>query len=842
MHARFARALLTLTAAAGATQAAAPPVPLNVDTHLSTGSSHTHNVDTHGSSGRFQNLDTHVSTAATATKNLDTHILDKTVDTHLASGSLPALPANLDTHIAGAPLQYVDTHNPTGTCSPDGLCLSVTAGPADPADPLACATTSSFSAEVGDPISWCYTLTNNSSQTLDWHSISDSLHGSVLAQRSQSLAPGQTFRYVLAERAGAIGSGPLAATWTASASAPGYNLDDSLPPGFVDISDGEALQTGGGFNNARSAPVQMPFAFQFYGRATDRLCVGRNGAIEVGSSNCAVPQSYFIPSGYLDAVIAPLWSGFRVSEGTLYTKTLGTPGQRRFVIEWKDFANEWPYLAGFTFQAVIEEGSNAIEFHYQSTGDGQGGSGDAGSGGVSGLQASKTSGTMYSQLAPVLPAGKTLRWTPLTQAGLSASAGVDYDIGAAQLLLPIPSLQSTAASGMVITQPIVIGNTGNRTLSWNLGEFPPAARPAPLPALRGGTRADAGRDPQPRRLPVSSPRPAALGDWLVPGYAMYADPTGGVDYVSLDVTDTSRRYVVLPDNGQQGLSDFSGGDFAGEDFGTQYMIDTRMDRLYRLDTLTGALGLIGWPIAANGPGTEYWSGAAWDPRGNTFYAVTTVSNGANGCYWSGLYTISLVDAAATYIGPINPQGDECVIDIAVDNNGQMFGLDLKHDALLSIDKHSGASTTIGALGVDANFAQSIKFDRSTGVLYWLGYVQQVGFVATIDPLTAQPTVLGPTPDNNEMAVLAIARAGGDCNQPLDANWLRLTTASGSIAPGDPVGVYPLEFDATQLAPGDYAATLCLFNNDPRYRTRPATVPVTFHVVAGDLIFQAGFEQ
>ena len=44
-------------------------------------------------------------------------------------------------------------------------------------------------------------------------------------------------------------------------------------------------------------------------------------------------------------------------------------------------------------------------------------------------------------------------------------------------------------------------------------------------------------------------------------------------------------------------------------------------------------------------------------------------------------------------------------------------------------------------------------------------VERSGFVATIDPVTAQPTIVGATPDNQEMAVLSIATAGSDCSTP-----------------------------------------------------------------------------
>lgn len=752
-------------------------------------------------------------------------------------------------HPVPAALQRVAVHGSEGSCSADGLCLAVTVALADPNDPQACGSQTQLVADVGDQIAWCYTLTNGGTRTLGWHTLTDEVNGTLFSALQQTLAPGQSYRYVRLAVAGEVIAADVGATWTATASRPTYAYDDSVPFDYVDASDGTPLVQSGGFPSGRSAPVVAPFPIDFFGTLTDQLCVGANGAIEVGATQCAVPMTYAFPSTYLDAVIAPAWSGYSDGIGSIYTKKLGdTPGQRRFVVEWKDFQVSWPSTPGYTFEVVMNEADGSYLFQYLSTGDGAGGSGDAGGQAVSGLQADTATAVVYSSFAPALTPGKAILWTR-QQAGdaSSATASVHLDVGAPKLALPVTEMHAFAASGIRVTQPLVIGNDGNRVLTWTAGAYPPSGVVAPKTRALVRTPAPDLAAAGQRRPPLAATapaRPAAASALLaagVPAYAVQLDAVSGMqDYVGFDLLTpgAAQATLIRADLGQAGLS-IAGGDFVDDDFSREWMLDYYQSQLYTLDTASGAQTLIGWSIPQGiAPGEQWW-GAAWDPSVRRFYAA---SNGNNG--WSGLYSIDLATAAATFIGRIDIGTTTVVADIAVDQNGQMYGLDTLNDVLLAIDKTSGAASVVGPLGVDAKFAQSIKFDRSTGKLYWTSYdATGAAAVATIDPTTGTPTPLAPSGDQRQLFALAIARAGGDCTQPLDASWLTLETPSGTADPGAAYGLYDVDFDAGALAPGDYAATICVFSNDPAYRTRPAAVPVSFHVVAGDddAIFRDGFD-
>ena len=57
------------------------------------------------------------------------------------------------------------------------------------------------------------------------------------------------------------------------------------------------------------------------------------------------------------------------------------------------------------------------------------------------------------------------------------------------------------------------------------------------------------------------------------------------------------------------------------------------------------------------------------------------------------------------------------IDLAFDNDGNLFVYDLATDAMYQVDPATGAATLIGFSGFDANFAQGMDFDPTTNILY-----------------------------------------------------------------------------------------------------------------------------
>jgi len=171
----------------------------------------------------------------------------------------------------------------------------------------------------------------------------------------------------------ATDKGPDAASYTATDNTV-YSFTDLVSVGgsasvLSGVDDGVALLT-------------LPFPFQFYGQSYTLACASANGVIYfVTTAQACVPQVDFAntdlsstaPPGNLPAVL-PLWMDltFQVAgAGAVYYQSQGTPGSRRFIVEW---SNAYPAVSQnpVTFEVVLYEGSNKILFQYQTVNLGAG--------------------------------------------------------------------------------------------------------------------------------------------------------------------------------------------------------------------------------------------------------------------------------------------------------------------------------------------------------------------------------------------------------------------------------------------------------------------------------------
>ncbi|MEW5986509.1 MAG: FixG Ig-like domain-containing protein, partial [Chloroflexota bacterium] len=254
------------------------------------------------------------------------------------------------------------------------------------------------------------------------------------------------------------------------------------------------------------------------------------------------------------------------------------------------------------------------------------------------------------------------------------------------------------------------------------------------------------------------------------------------------------------------------GDFVGGDFSTFYGVYYYTNEFASFDTVTGAKTSIGYSTPSGS-----WSGMAGDPATGNLYAAST-SCGAS----STLYIVDITSGALTTVGNIT--NSPCIIGIAVDAAGQMYGVDIINDTLLSIDKNTGEGTEIGWIGYDANYSQGMDFDETTGILYMAAYNNSTGTgeLRIIDVSTGNSTLVGLFGGDgfHEVNTMGVATGG------TSANWASAVPDSGTVAPYG-TGTFDLVFDARSLYQvGDYTAELSFAGN---FVNEVDPMPLTMHV-------------
>ncbi|HEY6942934.1 hypothetical protein [Dokdonella sp.] len=701
-----------------------------------------------------------------------------------------------------------------------------------------------------DPVNFCYVVTNHSPTTLAWHTLADDVSGVLLSAVPIALPPGASYQYnriVTARESQAPDT-----RWTAYDVHPGYAFAANLPAGeriFADGFDGAGngepvydfvditgIGTPLGLEDDDStAEVDVGFPFTYYGLTADRLRVAYNGGILFDlDAGWFTPQNEPLPAADVGAAILPYWTDIyyqQPGDGDIYVATLGTAPNRRFVVEWFNL----PIMIGgiqqdsATFEAVLSEGSNEILFQYADTDVGDPLRND-GITATIGLNAPPgvDAALQYSYKSASVAAGRAILFSPTTPLAYSATSQVVLDVGVPKIEVTPARLDVAAAAGASTEATLDIGNVGNRPLIWNIGSFangaqrPPASRyTVPLGDPAATTAAPAPRrKSHPPRTPAQAPR--------AEGVAAFAIDFDTSSLVSLDATHPD---AITPVAGVGDLI-LTAGEFVDEDFSRLYAIDYYTWHLLTLDTRDGTSHVIGTAVLQSGAGIN-WGGLAWDASTGTLYGVA-YAPGRFG-YDSFLYTIDPLTAATTLVGRIGGIGDPAdgtlVVDIAVDAQGDMFGVDLVADDFVAIDKTSGNAAVVASLGFDANFAQGLDVDDYTGQLYYAAFNNSIGEAQmyTVEPSTGALTLvdaIGADPTQTQLAAFSIARLGGVCAYPNDVPWLAYSITRGSTPPSAVTAV-SVSVDASTLTPGTYHANVCIANND--LTNRRVAVPVTFTV-------------
>lgn len=771
----------------------------------------------------------------------------------------------------------------SNSCDAQGICLAVTVS--RNLDPQACDGGPSLDAVAGEQVNFCYTVTNHSTTTYEYHTLGDDGvdpdHQFFFGIR-QPLAPGESYQY---NRILTVGANLRStATWTAVAALPNYLADDSAPADFIDATAiGQALDLG---QNGQ-APVALPFPVNFYGGPSRRIAVGVHGAIGFGTDvsgligglwDRPLPIANAANSGVYP-LIAPLWMRLDARYGAIYTATLGSAPNRRFVVEWYDrslYGGDGPAdPKGATFEVVFTEGSDEILFQYLATTfeDASCDHGLQASVGMNyGVMPDGVMGvaTQYSLNEPRIQDGLAIRWTPSAVARSVSSAWSGVTVGAPAIRLDHDAYDVTLAPGESATQTLSIGNYGNRPLRYEVGtqstsaHVPPGLRHAPAAQSIGDLQLDASAAARltPQRLAglqrLQAPLPAPRSPWLagsagVPGHTSIStiDVSTFLGHGNLAGFDLLAPQTLTP--APFALPDettWSAGDFIGDDLENLYAVTSSGGVLFRIDVDSGTAEVIGATgIGANGGSV---TGAAYDAGSGLFYVVS-VSEDLIGR--SKLYTVDPATGASSFVGTITIPGAQAVAitDIAVDAGGAMYGFEGLSHTLVAIDRASGDANVIGDTGIFTQYAAAMDFDDRDGALYLVAIdsADPSGLVAksyVVDPVTGAASVLGTLETGGDLSAyrlwsggLAVAHTGRPCANLDQVPWLAADPASGEIDDYGVSNAVALTFDASSLEAGVYTTNLCVNSNDPR--KRHLAVPVTLTVGdAGGRIFADGFDR
>lgn len=181
----------------------------------------------------------------------------------------------------------------------------------------------------------------------------------------------------------AAGTTCVTASGMSTCQAPPYTEAPVASPMFVDAcAMGTRVMLAGGADadlddNHAMAAITIPWSFQFYGMGYTAIWPSTNGFASFGATAPDDSYSGRLPDADEGALVAPYYRDLvvRAMNSGICTATVGTAPNRRLVIEWQDVQALGRDATHLTFEVILNESGNTIDFLYQRL-DPQGG--DAG--------------------------------------------------------------------------------------------------------------------------------------------------------------------------------------------------------------------------------------------------------------------------------------------------------------------------------------------------------------------------------------------------------------------------------------------------------------------------------
>lgn len=667
-----------------------------------------------------------------------------------------------------------------GTTGGAGIQLRVGLAP-DDGDPATCGTADTLQAVIGDAVNYCYTVTNTSGTVLAFHTLTDSVDGTIFSLLPHTLADGESFQF---NRTAVVraDSGVHEATWTAQDQPPGYVAQPGQY-GFVDISHGNGIALDP-FDDG-SAQVVLPFDFPIYGGSSNTLWVGNNGGIVVSDLQQSIP-SFEFPLPYLNPIgpiqgslILPYWDDFSDGAGNVYWLAIGETPPRHAVIQWNrpHFLGDADALASFEVW-LGEDGT--ISFQYQNTafGDPDNPDWDNGGSATIGLQnADGTIGNQYSYDTASLTPPQAIDWVVTNPQRLTATAqtGIEPLQPATLAVNPDPLGASANPGGAPVEVPVVIANAGQVDLQWSVTE------------ASGGTAAAAHASGSTAAATGVRGGPSSYRQAVQAAVPIRASETAGCD--------AGTPGIQIQDDGipEAGYT------------------DAPFDVVYQRAAFVQAFTPPSYPALVSSVCVAFLSNG---PATQDFEIVVYDASGPDGTPGN---LIAAVPASATGI----PQ-----------DGASFLRVDLSGDAISIASGKAYIGVAFdpfhpGSVFIAADTSGAPKADGYQGHTdVWPG--PMLSWTQLIEAGVGHP-------DFHSLLVRPVLEPD-HCTAIEDVPWLSLSVAGGIVSPQSQQTI-TATLDPAGLAPGTYDATLCVASNDPRHRRLP--VPVSFTV--GDRLFADGFD-
>ncbi|OGL42779.1 MAG: hypothetical protein A2161_04255 [Candidatus Schekmanbacteria bacterium RBG_13_48_7] len=159
--------------------------------------------------------------------------------------------------------------------------------------------------------------------------------------------------------------------------------------------------------------VTLPFTFKFYGIDYTTVIISANGYLTFGTSGSSYSNTSIPNTSSPNALIAVFWDDLDPSYGGIgiFHKTTGISPDRKFVVLWNEIPHHSDSTNHLTFEIILEETTNKIQFQYESM---TGTYGDGNSASVGIESETGANGIQYTDtgVAGLISDGLALRFGP----------------------------------------------------------------------------------------------------------------------------------------------------------------------------------------------------------------------------------------------------------------------------------------------------------------------------------------------------------------------------------------------------------------------------------------------